>query len=62
MSATFPDLKAKMYNYTKKSHLALGNLAKLVFWSILSFKYSKVISEVIDLHNGSINLIFKIAP
>ena len=26
----------------KKSHLALGNLAKLVFWSILSFKNGKV--------------------
>ena len=35
-------MKTKMYNYTKKSHLALGNLAKLVFWSILSFKNGKV--------------------
>ena len=32
---TFPFLSDKIYNYTKKSHLALGNLAKLVFWSIL---------------------------
>ena len=39
---TFQDLKAKMHNYTKKSYLALGNLAKLVFWSILSFKNGKI--------------------
>ena len=32
---TFQDLMAEMYNHTKKSHLALGNLAKMVFWSIL---------------------------
>ena len=32
---TFPFLSDKIYNYTKKSHLALENLAKLVFWSIL---------------------------
>ena len=25
----------KMYSYTKKNYLALGNLAKLMFWSIL---------------------------
>ena len=35
---TFQDIKAKIYSYTKKSHLALGNSAKLVFWSILSLK------------------------
>ena len=34
----FLDLKARMYNYTKKIHLALSNFAKLVVWSILSFK------------------------
>ena len=37
---SFPKLflNDKIYSYTKKSYLALGNLAKLVFWSILSFK------------------------
>ena len=34
-------LNNKIYSYTKKSHLALGNLPKLVFWSILSFKIEK---------------------
>ena len=36
-----------IYRHTKKKHLALGNLAKLVFVSILSFKnwsYSKLLS------------------
>ena len=29
---------SRTLNYTKKNYLALGNLAKLMFWSILSFK------------------------
>ena len=35
---TFQFLNDRIYSYTKKSNLALGNLAKLIFWSILSFK------------------------
>ena len=31
-------LYEKIYSYTKKNYFALGNLAKLMFWSILSFK------------------------
>ena len=30
-------LNDKNYSYTKKNYLALGNLAKLMFWSILSY-------------------------
>ena len=44
---TFQDLKAEIYNYTKKRYLALGNLAKFVFWSILLFKnwsFSKLLN------------------
>jgi hypothetical protein len=33
---TFQFLNDKIYSYTKKGHLAIGNLEKLVFWSILS--------------------------
>ena len=33
-----PFLKDKIYSYTKKNCLALGSLAKLMFWSILTFK------------------------
>ena len=29
---------SRTVNYTKTNYLALGNLAKLIFWSILSFK------------------------
>ena len=29
---------SRTVNYTKKNYLALGNLAKLMFWSIISFK------------------------
>ena len=39
--SSFPKLflNDKIYSYTKKNnYLALGNLAKLMFWSILSFK------------------------
>ena len=32
----------KIYSYTKKTCLALGNLAKLVFWLNWSFKNIKV--------------------
>ena len=39
---TYRDLKAKIYNCTKKSNLGLCNLVKLVFWSISSFKNRKV--------------------
>ena len=35
---TFQFLKDKIYSYTKKNCLALGSLAKLMFWSILTFK------------------------
>ena len=31
-------LNDKIYSYTKKKHFAFGNSAKLVLWSILSFK------------------------
>jgi hypothetical protein len=31
-------LNDKIYIYTKKTYLAHGNLAKLMFWSILLFK------------------------
>ena len=31
-------LNDKIFSYTKKNYLALGNLTKLMFWSILSFK------------------------
>ena len=37
---TFQFFSDKIYIDTKKSHLALGNLAKLVFWSVLSFVYA----------------------
>jgi hypothetical protein len=33
-----PFLNDKSYSYTKKNYLALGNLAKWMFWSTLSFK------------------------
>ena len=38
--SSFPKLflNDKIYRYTTKNYLALGNLAKLMFWSILSFK------------------------
>ena len=38
--SSFPKLflNDKIYSYTKNNYLALGNLAKLMFWSILSFK------------------------
>ena len=32
----------KIYSYTKRSHVALGNLAKFLFWSTLSFKNWKL--------------------
>ena len=32
----FNFLNVKIHSYTTKSHLALGHLAKFVFWSILS--------------------------
>jgi hypothetical protein len=32
------EINDNTYNYTKKNNLALGNLAKLIFWLILSFK------------------------
>ena len=37
---SFPKLflNDKIYRYTKKNYLAIGNLAKLMFWSISSFK------------------------
>jgi hypothetical protein len=37
---SFPKLflKNKIYSYTNKNCLALGSLAKLMFWSILTFK------------------------
>ena len=35
---SFNFLNSKIYSYTKNNYLALGNLAKLVFWSISSFK------------------------
>ena len=37
----FRFLNNKIYSYTKKNYLALGNLAKLMFWSILSIKIEK---------------------
>jgi hypothetical protein len=39
--SSFPKLllNDRIYSYTKKTnYLALGNLVKLMFWSILSFK------------------------
>ena len=39
--SSFPKLSHWMIKFAvipKKSYLALGNLAKLMFWSILSFK------------------------
>ena len=39
---TFKFLDDNIYSYTIKSNLALENLAKLVFWSMLSFKNCKV--------------------
>ena len=35
--SSFPKLflNEKIYSYTKKNYLELGNLAKLMFWSIL---------------------------
>ena len=38
--SSFPKLflKDKIYSYTKKNWLALDSLAKLMFWSILTFK------------------------
>ena len=38
--SSFPELflNNKIYSYTKKNYLAPGNLAKLMFWIILSFK------------------------
>ena len=39
---TFQFFNDTIYSYTKKRHLTLGNLAKLVFWSILLFKNGKV--------------------
>ena len=39
---TFQFLNDKIYSYIKKSHFALSNLAKLVLWSMLSFKNWKV--------------------
>ena len=41
---TFQLLNNNIYSYTIKSHLALGNLAKLVFWSILLLKIEKFVS------------------
>ena len=41
LSVYLSRLEGKIYSYTKKSHLALNNLAKLVFWLILSFKIEK---------------------
>ena len=35
---TFQFFNDKFFNFTIKSHLALGNLPKLLFWSILSFQ------------------------
>ena len=37
--SSFPKLcdGSRTVNYTKKHYLALGNLAKLMFWSISSF-------------------------
>ena len=42
--SSFPKLflNDKIYRYTKKNYLALGNLAKLTFWTILSLKICKI--------------------
>ena len=42
--SSFPKLflNNKVYSYTKNNYLALGNLAKVMFWSILSFKNLQV--------------------
>ena len=42
-------MKVEMYDYTKKSYFALGNFAKLVFWSIVSFKNWKLNSEFVSV-------------
>ena len=52
---TFQFLNDEIYSYTIKSHLVHGNLAKLVFWSILSFKLRNVmllfdIRQILDEH------------
>ena len=36
--AKLPFLNDKIYSYMYKKHFALGNLAKLLLWSILSIK------------------------
>ena len=38
--SSFPRLflNDRIYSYTKKNYLALDNWAKLMFWSIFSFK------------------------
>ena len=46
----FQFLNDKIYSYTKKSHLALGNLAKLVFWSILLLKVN---NEFVSVFSGN---------
>ena len=36
---------SRTLNYTKKNYFELGNLAKLMFWSIISFKKFLVIGK-----------------
>ena len=42
----------KIYSYTKKTRLALGNLAKLVFWLIWSIKNIKVNSQFVSVFSS----------
>ena len=44
-------LNDKIYSYTKKNYLALGNLAKLMFWPIVSFKNWKVNTYFVSTRN-----------
>ena len=43
----------EFYSHTEKTHLALGNLTKLVFWSILSVKNWKVNTVFVSVFSGA---------
>ena len=60
MSPQYIQLDPIYYGYDKKSHLALRNLAKLVFWSVLSFKIWKVNTWLVIVISGEVGNILHI--
>ena len=49
---TFWFLSDKVYSFNKKSHLSLGNLAKLMFWSISLLKNGKLKTLFVKFFSG----------